>query len=49
LNLIQKLIFSKGTKVKVNVWSPKAGAKILKWKCQHPKDGNGNPTVFCRG
>jgi hypothetical protein len=48
LNLDSKVDFSKGTKVKVNVWSPKVGAKIL-FKTEvstSPKDGNGNPTVF---
>lgn len=40
--------FSKGTKVKVNVWSPRTGVDIL-YKMEvstSPKDGNGNPTVF---
>ncbi len=40
--------FTKGTKVKVTVWSPKVGAKIL-YKMEDstsPKDGNGNPTIF---
>lgn len=48
LNLDSKVDFSKGTKVNVNVWSPKAGAKILlKMEVStSPKDGNGNPTVF---
>jgi hypothetical protein len=48
LNLDTKVDFTKGTKVKVNVWSPKVGAKIL-FKMEvstSPKDGNGNPTVF---
>jgi hypothetical protein len=48
LNLDSKVDFSKGTKVKINVWSPKVGAKIL-FKMEvstSPKDGNGNPTVF---
>ncbi|MFA9190094.1 hypothetical protein AAGV28_01820 [Flavobacterium sp. FZUC8N2.13] len=48
LNLDSRIDFSKGTKVKVNVWSPKVGAKIL-FKTEvstSPKDGNGNPTVF---
>jgi len=48
LNLDSNIDFSKGTKVKVNVWSPKVGAKIL-FKTEastSPKDGNGNPTVF---
>lgn len=48
LNLDAKVDFTKGTKVKVNVWSPKVGAKIL-FKMEvstSPKDGNGNPTVF---
>jgi hypothetical protein len=34
--------------VKINVWSPKVGAKIL-FKTEvstAPKDGNGNPTIF---
>lgn len=48
LNLDAKVDFTKGTKVKVNVWSPKVGAKILlKMEVStSPKDGNGNPTVF---
>ncbi|RKS95714.1 hypothetical protein BC952_1414 [Flavobacterium limicola] len=48
LNLDSKVDFSKGTKVNVNVWSPKAGAKILlKMEVStSPKDGNNNPTVF---
>jgi hypothetical protein len=29
LNLDSNVDFSKGTKVKINVWSPKVGAKIL--------------------
>ncbi|GAA3732174.1 hypothetical protein GCM10022422_13100 [Flavobacterium ginsengisoli] len=48
LNLENSFDASKGTKVKVTVWSPKAGAKIL-YKMElstSPKDGNGNPTVF---
>ena len=48
LNLDSSVDFSKGTTVKVTVWSPKAGAKIL-YKMEvstSPKDGNGNPTVF---
>ncbi|WP_264565008.1 hypothetical protein [Flavobacterium sp. N3904] len=47
LNLDAKVDFSKGTKVKVTVWSPKVGAKIL-YKMEDstsPKDGNGNPTI----
>lgn len=48
LDLDSKIDFSKGTKVKVAVWSPKVGATIL-FKTEvstSPKDGNGNPTVF---
>jgi hypothetical protein len=48
LTLDAAVDFSKGTKIKVSVWSPKAGAKIL-YKMEvstSPKDGNGNPTVF---
>jgi hypothetical protein len=48
LNLESTVDFTKGTKVKVAVWSPKVGAKIL-YKMEvstSPKDGNGNPTVF---
>ncbi|WP_366184080.1 hypothetical protein [Flavobacterium ovatum] len=48
LGLDSTIDFSKGTKVKVTVWSPKVGAKIL-FKTEvsgSPKDGNGNPTVF---
>ena len=47
LNLENTLDYTKGTKVKINVWSPKAGADIL-YKMElstSPKDGNGNPTV----
>lgn len=48
LNLDSKVDFSKGTKVKVAVWSPKVGAVILlKMEVStSPKDGNGNPTVY---
>lgn len=48
LDLDSKVDFTKGTKVKINVWSPKGGAKILlKMEVStSPKDGNGNPTVF---
>ncbi|NRT12937.1 hypothetical protein [Flavobacterium sp. 14A] len=48
LDLDKKIDFSKGSKVKVAVWSPKVGATIL-FKTEvstSPKDGNGNPTVF---
>lgn len=48
LDLDSSINFAKGTKIKVNVWSPKAGAIIL-FKMEvstSPKDGNGNPTVF---
>ncbi|GIZ10530.1 hypothetical protein [Flavobacterium sp. UMI-01] len=48
LDLDSKVNFANGTKVKVNVWSPKVGATIL-FKMEvstSPKDGNGNPTVF---
>jgi len=48
LNLESIVDFSKGSKVKVAVWSPKVGADIL-YKMEvstSPKDGNGNPTVF---
>jgi hypothetical protein len=47
LNLDAKVDFTKGTKIKVTVWSPKVGAKIL-YKMEDstsPKDGNGNPTI----
>lgn len=47
LNLDSKVDFTKGTKIKVSVWSPKVGAKIL-YKMEDstsPKDGNGNPTI----
>ncbi|WP_435416517.1 hypothetical protein [Polaribacter aestuariivivens] len=40
--------FDYGTKVKIKVWSPRVGTKIL-FKTEDPnspKDGNGNPTVF---
>ncbi|WP_264536932.1 PKD domain-containing protein [Flavobacterium sp. N1736] len=48
LNLENTLDYTKGTTVKVNVWSPKVGADIL-YKMElstSPKDGNNNPTVF---
>lgn len=48
LNLENTIDFTKGTTVKVSVWSPKVGADIL-YKMEvstSPKDGNGNPTVF---
>jgi hypothetical protein len=47
LNLENPFDGTKGTKVKVAVWSPKVGAPIL-YKMElstSPKDGNGNPTV----
>jgi hypothetical protein len=47
LNLDSKVDFTKGTNIKVSVWSPKVGAKIL-YKMEDstsPKDGNGNPTI----
>jgi hypothetical protein len=39
---------TKGTKIKIAVWSPKVGAKILlkSEDTTSPKDGNGNPTIF---
>lgn len=48
LNLDSAIDLSKGTKVSVNVWSPKVGSKILLKieNSKSPKDGNGNPTVF---
>lgn len=48
LNLDSAIDLSKGTKVSINVWSPKVGAKILLKleNSKSPKDGNGNPTVF---
>jgi hypothetical protein len=48
INLENTLDYTKGTTVKVNVWSPKVGADIL-YKMElstSPKDGNNNPTVF---
>ena len=48
LDLDSKVDFSKGTKVKMAVWSPEAGA-IIMFKTEvstSPKDGNGNPTVY---
>lgn len=48
LNLDGPIDLTKGKKISVNVWSPKAGAVIL-LKLENsasPKDGNGNPTVF---
>ncbi|MCP2026069.1 hypothetical protein L1276_001209 [Flavobacterium sp. HSC-32F16] len=47
LNLENPFDAAKGTKVKVTVWSPRAGVKIL-YKMElstSPKDGNGNPSV----
>jgi hypothetical protein len=47
INLDSSVDFDKGTKVSVNVWSPKVGAKIL-FKMEDsksPKDGNGNASV----
>ncbi|MFB9079778.1 hypothetical protein ACFFLS_07805 [Flavobacterium procerum] len=47
LNFESPFDASKGTKVKVTVWSPKVGAAIL-YKMElstSPKDGNGNPSV----
>lgn len=47
LNLDNTFDATKGTTVKVNVWSPKVGADIL-YKMElstSPKDGNGNPSV----
>jgi len=47
LNLENTLDYTKGTTVKINVWSPKVGADIL-YKMElstSPKDGNGNPSV----
>jgi len=47
LNLENTLDYTKGTTVKINVWSPRAGVDIL-YKMElstSPKDGNGNPTV----
>ena len=48
LNLDSAIDFSKGTKVSINVWSPKVASKILLKleNSKSPKDGNGNPTVF---
>ena len=48
LNLENTLDYTKGTTVKINVWSPRVGTDIL-YKMElstSPKDGNGNPTVF---
>lgn len=47
LDLDGKIDLTKGTTIKVSVWSPKVGATIL-YKMEDsssPKDGNGNPTV----
>lgn len=47
LSLESIVDFSKGTTVKVAVWSPKVGATIL-YKMEDstsPKDGNGNPSI----
>jgi len=47
LNLENTLDYTKGTTVKINVWSPRVGTAIL-YKMElstSPKDGNGNPTV----
>lgn len=47
LNLDSKVDFTKGTKVKVTVWSPKVGAKILlKMEVSNSPLVNGNPSVF---
>ncbi len=48
LDLDSAIDFSKGTKVSINVWSPKVASKILLKleNSKSPKDGNGNPTVF---
>jgi len=48
MDLAGAVDFSKGTTVKVKVWSPRAGTPIL-FKMEDstsPKDNNGNPTVF---
>jgi len=48
LNLESTFDATKGTTVKINVWSPRVGTDIL-YKMElstSPKDGNGNPTVF---
>jgi PKD domain len=48
LALTAPIDLTKGTKIKVTVWSPKVGAKI-RFKTEDttsPKDGNGTPTVF---
>jgi hypothetical protein len=48
LALTAPIDLTKGTKIKVAVWSPKVGAKIL-FKTEDttsPKDNNNNPTVF---
>jgi len=48
LNLENTFDATKGTTVKINVWSPRTGTDIL-YKMElstSPKDGNGNPTVF---
>jgi hypothetical protein len=50
LNLDSKVDFSKGTKVKVNVWSPKVERKYyLKRKCQHHRKMEMETQPFCRG
>ncbi len=48
LALTAPIDLTKGTKIKVAVWSPKVGAKILlkTEDTTSPKDGNNNPTVF---
>jgi hypothetical protein len=48
LALTAPIDLTKGTKIKVAVWSPKVGAKILlkSEDTTSPKDGNGNPSVI---
>jgi hypothetical protein len=48
INLDSPVNFANGSKVSINIWSPRVGAKIL-FKMENStgaKDGNGNPAVF---
>ncbi len=48
LALTAPIDLTKGTKIKVAVWSPKVGAKILlkSEDTNSPKNGDGNPSIF---
>jgi hypothetical protein len=49
LNLDSKVDFTKGTKVKINVWSPKVGAKILFKTEVNKRTERWKWNYFCRG